>query len=268
LDTHITPRDYSVKPRGGLVKKRNSLMSMLSVALVVVLVAVIVPILQNNTKHNAEDGIDTHYTELTLLRPKLEEEYLASKAGNWYEDPDWTIKINALVAMIHKYREDFPQEEERLALHDDMLQELLKPAEITEQGQFNEWAVASAKEEVIDILSHSLLRGEADTVGLRVKLVNKTKDTVNQVQIAFEAFGADGGAANDTVRVDLEGNPTNQGFIRTNDYLLPGAEKEYIFPEVWRNPGVADAKVLWVNVTFTNEDSYYFPPEVCAEIWR
>lgn len=268
LDTYITPRDTSVKPRG-IVNRRNSLMSMISIAFVVFLVVIVVPILQNNTKNSSEAEIIKLYYELKELRPELEAEYLVSKSGNWYEDGDWEIKINALAAMIFKYKEDHPKEEEKHKEYDGYMTELMRPAEITEQGQFNEWAIQHAKDEVLDIISVTVGKPDGEgNIRLSVRLVNHSTDTISQVSAAFEAYGTEGVPVFDETRLGENGDPANLGYIRTNDYLVSGAERLYTFEAVWNNPSVTAAKVYWLSVEYSNGETLFFPHEVCEAIWK
>ncbi len=268
LDTYITPRNTSVKPRKP-ASRRNSLMSMLSVAFVVILVVIIVPVLQNNTKVKSETEIATLYAELIELRPELQAQYLAEKSGNWYEDDDWEIKINSLVAMIHKFKQDYPKETEKHAEYDAMITELMTPPNITEQSQFNEWAIANAKAEVVDILSITVGKpDEEGNMSLNVKIKNNSKETFSQVNIAFEALGAGGNPIYDGNETGENGEPVNLGYIHTNDYLIPGGEQTYTFKGIWKDPNIAAARVHWLQVEFSNGNTHYFPPEVSKEIWK
>ncbi len=268
LDTHITPRDTTVRPRR-MVNRRNSLMSMFSVVFVVALVLIVVPILQRNTKTISETEIESLYKELKELRPVLEAQYLASKNGKWNEDPDWEIKINSFAAKIYKYKQDFPKEEERYAVYDAWITELMQPPNVTEQSQFNEWAINSAKDDVLDILSVTVAKpDEAENIRLDVEIVNHSADTISQVSIAIEAFDAEGNPVFDRTQLGENGDPVNLGYVHTNDYLIPGANRTYTFEAVWNNPEITAAKIYWLAVEYSDETKYFFPPEVCEAVWR
>lgn len=257
LDTYITPRDHTAKPprKPG---KRATKLSFLSVAFVVAIIFIVIPVLRNINKKDLLNKIEAYYLELEQNETE-------------YDETEWELRLLTLSAMVHRFESSYPTDEENTEKITRYIYALCgldpdnaeNPEEIDEQQAYNERLINKARESIIDVTTIALEGPDRDgNCSLTVKAKNLSgQKEITQVALAFEVYDVDGNPANDTTR------GTSVAYVKLPN-IAPEAEAGRVFLTVWNNPDISYVKLLWMNVIYSDDESLYFPPEVCSVLWN
>jgi hypothetical protein len=254
-----------VKPRGPRPKtrppgRRATIMSLLSVGFVVAAIFILVPFMRSVHKNHMLLHIEETFLELNGRELEFTED-------------EWEKKLASFSASVENLRKAYPSDHENIEKAERYLNILCGldpddptkpgPDSISEQERKDQRLINTAKDKIIDITELSFTASGAGGNSLiSVWIKNSSSESViAQVEIAFQAFDADGNPSIGSARGD------NMWYIRTDTPIRTGETEHFRYSERWGDRNIASVKIEWLQVIYGPNNTEYFRPEVCRVLW-